>query len=254
MQNATCMIDAGHAVGLGGHRDEEVGWVVAADIPHPALNAVRPVRQHAGLVERIPEILSTYPDNVPVAWWLMPDDGREELSAALSGAGFERAAVMPAVAGRVPTTTAKPPPDVVLVTPTTDEDWDAVATVQSDGFSLAPELSATIARSVRALAEHESGPPTLEAVLARKGGVPVSVGFVSHRAEIAGLWSLTTLPAVRGTGVGGAMVDHRLALARARGAEIAFMHSGGNAEPLFTARGFRRIGNCEMHVLPVHTR
>ena len=249
MHNATCMIDAGHAAGLGGHLDDEIGWVVAPDVANPALNAVRPVRQHAGLVARIPDILSTYPDHVPVAWWLMPDDGRDELREGLDGAGFELATTVPVIAGPIPTAFAPPQSDLQLAAPKNDEDWDAVAAVQRDGFSLAPALSATIALSVRALSAREDGPNTLEVVLARRAGVPVSVGFVSHRAGVAGLWSLTTLPGVRGSGAGSAMVDHRLALARARGAEVAFMYSGGDAEPLYAARGFRRIGVCEVHVL-----
>ena len=249
MLNATCMIDAGHAAGLGGHLDDEIGWVVAPEVANPALNAVRPVRQHAGLVTRIPEILSTYPDHVPVAWWLMPDDGRDELREALDGAGFELAAAMPAIAGPIPTEFREPQSDLVLAAPTSDEDWEAVAAVQRDGFSLAPAASATIARSVRALSEEENGPKTMEVVLAHRAGAPVSVGFVSHRAGVAGLWSLTTLPAARGSGVGSAMIDHRMALASARGARVAFMYSGGNAEPLYAARGFRLIGACEVHVL-----
>ena len=80
-------------------------------------------------------------------------------------------------------------------------------------------------------------------------GEPISVGFVSHRAGVAGLWSLATLPSARGKGVGGAMVDHRLGLARARADHSAFMVSGGNAESLYAARGFRRIGIAELHVL-----
>jgi len=80
----------------------------------------------------------------------------------------------------------------------------------------------------------ETGPPTIEVVLARRAGVPISVGFVSHRAGVAGLRSLTALPSAQGIGVGSAMVDHRLALARARGTDVAFMFSGGDAK--FIAR------------------
>ena len=200
------MIDAAHAAGLGGQRDDDIGWVVTPEIPVPALNAVRPIRQHSGLADRIPDVLSTYPDHVPVGWWLMSDDGHDELVDALSRSGFELAAAMPAVAGPIPTTIPVPPSDLVLSQPAGDKDWEAVAAVQRDGF-------------------------------------------VSHRAGVAGLWSLTTIPSARGAGVGSAIVGHRLAQARARGSEIAFMFSGGDAEPLYTARGFRRIGTAEMYVL-----
>lgn len=253
MLNATCMVDAGHAFGLGGHRDDQVAWVVAAEISSPVLNAVRPIRQDSSLVSRIPEILSTYPDHVPVGWWLMPGAGEGELRRALESAGFERAASMPVIAGRIPAELPDPPADLTLAAPATDEDWAAVVEVQSDGFSLEPGLSAAIAGSVRALQDQEVGPPTLEVVVARRGDTAVSVGFVSHRAGVAGLWSLTTRPSARGTGIGSAMLDHRLALARERRAEVAFMYSGGNAGPLYAARGFRSIGDCEVHVLPPRT-
>lgn len=249
MRNAVCMVDAARAAGLGAYREDDVGWVVAPEDPDPVLNAVRPERQHAGLVDRIPDILSTYPDHVPVGWWLMSDDGHDELGDALGRAGFELAATMPAVAGPIPEGVPEPSSDLVLAPPAGDGDWEAVAAVQRDGFELPAATSATVVRSVRALGEAEAGPPTIEVVLARKAGVPISVGFVSHRAGVAGLWSLTTLPSARGTGVGSAMVDHRLALARARGTDVAFMFSGGDAEPLYAARGFRRIGTCEIHVL-----
>ena len=249
MRNAIWMIDAAHAAGLGGYREDDVGWVVAPEVPHPALNAVRLARQHAGLVDRIPDILSTYPDHVPVAWWLMTDDGHDELGDALGRAGFELAAAMPAVAGRIPDAFPEPSSELVLAPPAADGDWEAVAAVQRDGFALPTATSAAVVRCVRALGVAETGSPTVEVVLARRAGVPISVGFVSHRAGVAGLWSLTTLRSARGSGVGSAMVDHRLALARARGAEVAFMFSGGDAEPLYAGRGFRRIGTCEMHVL-----
>jgi GNAT superfamily N-acetyltransferase len=249
MRNAVCMVDAAHAAGLSAYREDDVGWVVAPEVDDPVVNAVRPARQHAGLVDRIPEILSTYPDHVPVAWWLMSDDGHDELGEALRRAGFELAGAMPAVAGRISEVVPEPSSDLVLAPPADDGDWEAVAAVQRDGFALPAATSATVVWSVRALGEAETGPPTIEVVLARRAGVPISVGFVSHRASVAGLWSLTTLPSARGSGVGSAMVDHRLALARARGEEVAFMFSGGDAEPLYAARGFRRIGTCEMHVL-----
>jgi len=249
MRNAICMVDAAHAAGLGSYREDGVGWVVAPEVPDPAVNAVRPERQHAGLVDRIPYILSTYPDHVPVGWWVMSDDGHDELAAALGHAGFELAGAMPAIAGRVPAEMPSPSSDLVLTSPANGQDWDAVTAVLRDGFSLASETSVAVIRSVRALGEAENGPPTIEAVLARRAGMPISVGCVSHRAGVAGLWSLTTLPSARGTGAGSAMVDHRLALARDRGAEVVFMFSGGNAEPLYARRGFRRIGTCEIHVL-----
>jgi len=243
------MVDAAQAAGLGGHREDDIGWVVAPEVPDPAVNAVRPLRQHVGLVDRIPDIVATYPDHVPVAWWLMSDDGHDELSHALGRASFELAGSMPAIAGDVPGSTPHPAPDLVLTSPSSDEDWEAVAAVQRDGFGLAAVTSDAVVASVRALGETEAGPPTIEAVLAHRAGVPVSVGFVSHRAGVSGLWSLTTLPEARGSGMGSAMVDHRLALARSRGAEAAFMFSGGNAAPLYERRGFRRIGTCELHVL-----
>jgi GNAT superfamily N-acetyltransferase len=243
------MIDAFHAAGLAAHREDDIGWVVAPEVPDPAVNAVRPARQHAGLVDRIPDILSTYPNHVPVGWWLMSDDGHDELGAALGRAGFELAGAMLAIAGRVPEAKPEPSPDLVLASPADDGDWEAVAAVQREGFALPAGTSATVVRSVRALGEAETGPPTIEVALARRAGMPISVGFVSYRAGVAGLWSLTTLPSARGSGVGSAMVDHRLALARARGEEIAFMFSGGDAEPLYAARGFRRVGTCEVHVL-----
>ncbi|MEZ5297021.1 MAG: GNAT family N-acetyltransferase [Ilumatobacteraceae bacterium] len=249
MRNAICMVDAAHAAGLGSYREDDVGWVVASEVPDPAVNAVRPERQHAGLVDRIPDILSTYPDHVPVGWWLMSDDGHDELGVALGRAGFELAGAMPAIAGPIPAAMPEPSPDLVLTAPADDKDWDAVTGVLRDGFALPAKTSTAVVQSVRALGEAENGPPTIEAVLARRDAIPVSVGCVSHRAGVAGLWSLTTLPSARGAGAGSAMVDHRLALARARGAEVAFMFSGGNAEPLYARRGFRRIGTCEIHVL-----
>ena len=249
MQNAICMVDAAHAAGLGAYREDDIGWVVAPAVPDPAVNAVRPARQHAGLVDRIPDILSTYPNHVPVGWWLMSDDGHDELGDALGRAGFELAAAMPAIAGRVPEAMPEPSPDLVLASPADDRDWEAVMAVLRDGFALPTETSTSVVRSVRALGEAETGPPTIEAVLARRAGMPISVGCVSHRAGVAGLWSLTTRPSARGSGAGSAMVDHRLALARDRGAEVAFMFSGGNAEPLYASRSFRRIGTCEIHVL-----
>ena len=249
MRNASCMIEAGLAAGLGGHLEDDVGWVVAPEVPDPAINAVRPVRQHAGLVDRIPDIVATYPDHVPVAWWLMSDDGHDELADALGKAGFEMALAMPAIAGHIPESIPEPRPDLVLVSPSSDEDWEAVVSVARDGFGLPVATFETVMRSVRALQEAEVGPPTVEGVLARMDGVPVAVGFVSHLAGVAGLWTLTTLPDARGSGVGSAIVDYRLARARARGAEIAFMFSGGNAESLYAKRGFRRIGTCELYVL-----
>ena len=249
MRNATCMIDAGRAAGLSAYRDDDIAWVVAPDEPHPALNTVRPVRQHAGLADLIPDIVATYPTHVPVAWWLTSDDGHDELAAALSGAGFELSAALPAIAGSIPEAPAGPPPDVVIVQPTSEHDWTDVVEVQREGFALPPTTSATIVRSVRALGDTEGGSPTLQVALARRAGIPVAVGIVSHGERVAGLWSLTTLPAARGHGVGGAMIDHRLALGRTRGAEIAFMFSSGDAEPLYAARGFRRIGTCEIYVL-----
>jgi GNAT superfamily N-acetyltransferase len=249
MRNAGCMIEAASAAGLRAYMEDDLGWVVAPTVAHPAINAVRPLSQHGGLVNWIPEVLATYPDDIPVSRWVTSDDGRDELVEALGRANFTLATAMPVVAGPLSLTTAKPTADVVLSSPVGDDDWADVAAVQRDGFGLPADVSATVVNSIRALGEAETGPPTIEVVLARRGGTPVGVGFVSHRADVAGLWSLATMPAARGTGVGTAVVEHRLAQARIRGAEIAFMFSGGDAESLYAARGFRRIGICEVHVL-----
>lgn len=87
-------------------------------------------------------------------------------------------------------------------------------------------------------------------VLARHRDVPVGSGVVAFAGGVAGMYSMTVLPAARGRGIGSALVAWRLRAAHQRGARLAFLYSAGDAAPLWARAGLRSVAERRLLVRP----
>ena len=81
------------------------------------------------------------------------------------------------------------------------------------------------------------------------GGEMVGIGTIlpqSHEQEGADGWrirGMATLPVARGTGVGGAVLEHCMTHAEACGARYIWCNARIKALPLYERRGFATVGD-----------
>jgi GNAT superfamily N-acetyltransferase len=141
-----------------------------------------------------------------------------------------------------------PPPAGVHLRPVTDPlGVDALVRVHDEVFgedhsALRRELLFRLARR----------PPTLAAVVAVAGDIPICAGRVEFHAgtEFASLWGGGTLRAWRGRGVFRSLVAYRAALAAARGFRYLQVDASPESRPILTRLGFVELATTTPFIHP----
>lgn len=133
---------------------------------------------------------------------------------------------------------ADPPEGVRLHLVRDDADVEAVVRVHDEVFGgdnhhLGAALIAGLSQD----------PPTVAAVLALAGPIPVAAGRVELTAgsDFAGLWSGGTVPAWRGRGVFTALVAARARLAAAAGFRFLQVDASAQSRPILVRLGFTEL-------------
>ncbi len=85
------------------------------------------------------------------------------------------------------------------------------------------------------------------ALLGRLDGRAVASAELFASAGVAGLYSVGTLPAVRGRGLGRAMTAAALREGRARGYRIGALQGTEMGVPVYRRLGFREYGRFEIY-------
>lgn len=124
----------------------------------------------------------------------------------------------------------------VAVRPMAEADLTAVAALEASAFPT-PWSAATFQRLL--------GNPSVELWLAEAEGVLLGYGVLWCVLDQAELANLAVHPDARGRGLGGRILDHLLAVARARGVRSVYLEvrrSNAVAKGLYGGRGFQEVG------------
>jgi GNAT superfamily N-acetyltransferase len=184
------------------------------------------------------ERFSTVPETWE--WKYYSYDAPADLPARLLAAGFvpdqEEALMVADIADLALDT---PPPDGVELVPVRDDDGAAaVVRVHDEVFG---GDHAAVGAAI--LAGLRAEPPSVEAVLAVAGGMPVSAGRVEFPdgRDFAGLWGGGTLRHWRGRGVFRSLVAYRARLARDRGYRYLQVDASPDSRPILGRLGFAEL-------------
>jgi GNAT superfamily N-acetyltransferase len=175
-------------------------------------------------------------------WWLYPgletsDWGRQLLAHGLT---FEEG--VPGMALELANLPAETPgPAGLTIRRVTDaaamRTWNRVFIA---GYGLPPDWEANCLEMMLA-----SLKTSIICYLATVNGEPVATSFMFPYAGVAGIYSVATLPAWRGQGLGAAMTLQPLREARALGYQAGILQSSNMGFPVYQRLGFKEL--CRMN-------
>jgi ribosomal protein S18 acetylase RimI-like enzyme len=212
---------------------------IHCDVPFPMFNAVTGARFGSDAARRTEEVADSYIEaGLPWMWWVTPSHTSPELEAVLAARGLQREDVpgMYVDLAAAPTT-------VEVDGLTIDQTGDAAAfiDVMVAGFGM-PEM-------VRGpMTEVMSQFTDAINVIASLDGRPVACGTAYLSGPTAGLYNIATVEDARGRGVGHAVTQQLMALARASGAQHAVLHASESGRPVYERAGFVEVCQVPQYI------
>ena len=216
-----------------------------SDVAFPLFNPVSGARfAHAVAGERTRELVASYVGRgLPFLWWLTPSTTSPELEAVLADAGMARdntpgmhtplgAPVTPAL-----------PDGVELVEVVTSRQPHPFIDTMLEGFGMPRDLIAEFTTVLGSFDDRD-----LINVLATLDGRPVATGAAWVTGSTVGLYNITTLPEVRGRGLGYAVTARLMDLGRDRGCTEAVLHASEQGRPVYERLGFGYVCDVPQYV------
>jgi ribosomal protein S18 acetylase RimI-like enzyme len=187
-------------------------------------------------------------NNVPLLWWIAPENTPADLAARLSHAGFTRNATPPAMTldlARFHSNAAAENGAAIVATA-----GDDAARTWRDTFQAGFACSPAFADAFLPLAISASADPSgdLSNYVMWVDDRPVAVATLMMSEDTAGIYNVATVPSVRGRGLGSAMSLHVLHEGRKRGATMAVLQSSIAGVGMYQRLGFQESFNFEQYV------
>ena len=182
---------------------------------------------------------------VPGSWWLDPGFTPSSLPDALERHGYVSRGVVPAMAmtlGSLPAIALPPGAELSWV-----EGQDRMRETQrmvGIGFGMPSELADGLAEHLAGIGDPVDGPARV--VVVRVDGVPVASAMAATVNDVAGIYSVVTLPEARGKGLGTTVTLAALHDARERGAQMAVLEASDMGFPIYARMGFRHVGDFRL--------
>ena len=185
--------------------------------------------------------------SVPGSWWLGPGTTPGTLPQALERHGYSSSETIPAMTLELDQLSPlQLPPGVELSWVNGRDQMRATQRMIGIGFGMPPALAHEMAESLAAIGEDPSSPARV--VVASLDGTPVSSAMAVTVGDVAGVYSVATLPEARGKGLGMAITLAVLHDARDRGARHGVLESSDMGFPIYTRMGFRHVGDFRVFV------
>lgn len=238
--------------GVRAREDDTLTWVLTG-IAEPFYNAVVRTRLTQDTADAvITEVLARFRrHNVPALWWVQPSSEPADLGARLEaqgmtyrGAGPGMAAdlaTLPADTTTLPGFTVERVCDVVSLM-----EW--VRTHEAAYGETGERVDLTYVQLESALGFDEDCP--YQRFLGRLNGLPVATSAVFLGAGVAGLYGVSSLPDVRGRGIGSALSLAALREAKAAGCRMAVLESSPLGYSVYQHLGFREVCRLRSYILP----
>jgi len=223
-----------------------------SDVPFPLFNSVLGARlSERNLDATVAGILAPYVDRgLAMTWWTGPSTRPPDLPKALERNGLVPVASSPCMSLALGEWTE----DLRAISGFRIErvwnralaaDWSRAVRV---GFGF-PDFA--IDAYTEAMIHFGFGPDApFEHWVGYLDGTPVASASLFRCAEVAGLYNIVTVPAVRGRGIGSAITQAPLREARGEGLGVAVLQASPQGFPIYVRLGFRQDGVIAQHVLP----
>ena len=184
---------------------------------------------------------------VPAIWWVGPDDSPPDLGRRLTARGFRHDYDMPWMArgleGFTPIRAEVPLQIHRVDGPEAHARWLEAA---KEGFGMEDAELHAMARLGDSVGYAPDAP--LQRFVGVVGGRPVATSGVDLGGGIAGIYSVSTAPELRGHGIGAAMTSAAMLRARDLGYRVAALGSSSKAMPLYRRMGFRQVSTVVLYV------
>lgn len=228
------------------HRGSRLTWFLTG-IPYLLFNGVIDARLPPDdLDQRIARALAPFAArNLPMFWMTGPSTQPDDLGQRLLAAGLRDPGELVGMAADLATLQEnEPAPPELTIAHVRDtsmlERWiDAF----SAGFGYPPDVGSNFFAVFAGLGLEARSP--LAHYLGLVAGEPVAATSAFFGAGVAGIYSVTTLPAWRRQGIGAAMTLAPLRDAQLRGYHIGVLHAEPAGLSLYRRLGFREY--CALH-------
>ncbi len=231
------------------HDAPDLLWGVT-DVPHPLLNmALRarltPENADPAIATVIRQCQTRH---LPLMWGVGPNDRPQDLGGRLLAVGFKHIGGPAGMAADLQTIDESlPGPPALHIQPVEDESSTrthaAIVTKVFDIPEFVIEAFVDLARYLNAT----PGRPWRN-YLGLLAGEPVATATLFLGAGVAGIYSVATLPRVRGQGIGSALTLAPLLEARAEGYRIGVLHATKMGFPVYQRLGFREYCRIENYL------
>ncbi len=218
-------------------------------LPDAQLNGVMRARLDPSAVEgaltRVREGFAAA--GLPGVWWVGPDSAPDDLSGRLVALGLPEIATLELMSVDLGALPDEAPPAGLDVRPVeSPEDVPAWAAVVAELFHLDQA-------AVPAYLELEAGRPATSRY-ARVGGWVdgqlVATAALSTDADVAGVYTVATLPAHQRRGYGRAVTLAALLEGRRRGLTVGSLQASTSGHQVYRRLGFTDLGTFRLHGLP----
>jgi ribosomal protein S18 acetylase RimI-like enzyme len=242
----------GRARGCALHDSAQALWF-ETPIPVPPYNMV--VRFQADPSEAdgfIDRIFARFRERgAPFLWLVHPSARPGDLTQRLQRRGFEEAEP---ITGMVADLAHLPqmltvPSGVEIHDVTPEHDLSPFADFVAARWQV-PETSQADLQAIIDVARIGAAGSPNRAWVAVKDGVALAKAFTHDAAGVVGLYGMATKPEARGLGLARTMCIKALSDARARGHEVAVLHSTPMAVSLYEGVGFRKAAGFSIYAAP----
>jgi GNAT superfamily N-acetyltransferase len=194
-------------------------------------------------IDEVVEILRVH--GVPAMWWISPDDTPPDLGRRLEARGFRHDEDMPWMACGLEEFTPVPTGPTLQIHrvdgPEEQGRWLEAGRV---GFGMGDAELHAMARLGDAVGYGPDAP--LQRFVGLVRGRPVATSGLMLGGGIAGVYSVSTAPRLRGRGIGAAMTSAAMLRARDLGYRVAMLGSAPKALPLYRRLGYRHACTVTM--------
>ena len=186
---------------------------------------------------------------VPVEWWTLPSSRAARLTPRLERRGFAPGPDWPGMAVDLHALQERPTPAGVAIQQVADA---ATLGLWLDAFRHGFRVPRAELEQVAALYEllgtGEDAP--IRHYLGTLKGDPVATSSLFVAAGVAGIYNVSSIPRVRGRGIGAAMTQHPLREARAMGYRIGVLEASDMGAGVYRRLGFRQYCRLRGYVRP----
>lgn len=234
------VLDSG-VLATDGHPDVATGW---SPVPTPLLNSIIGARfAPSEAADRTRAVLGPYlRRGLPFLWWATPSTFTAAMDTVVREAGLVPQPC-PGMHLALPVGAPEPLPAGVEIAVVTPETNDAMLRVLGLGFDLPEDAVHVLDALMKSLPAE-----LIVHVLATRDGEAIACGSLLVTGDTGGLYNIATLAEFRGRGIGRAVTQALLDLARQRDCRQAILHSSGLGRGVYERLGFAQVCQVPQYV------